>query len=157
MGRAPKIVELQTRKIGKQEKLNRKRQQEELKGDRDALQEIPAWLDETAAAEYQRVIDEAAKIPIFDNLDRTVLAVYAAAYSQFVEATQHLTDEGATVMTRLGGSAASPWVTVADKAASTIMKCSTRLGLSTVDRLKLIVPTKEKAEPNKFLSLIKKA
>ena len=44
----------------------------------------------------------------------------------------------------------SPYVVIADKAATQILKCSAKLGLATTDRLKLIVPTKEETKPSKF-------
>ena len=36
-----------------------------------------------------------------------------------------------------------------------IMKCSTKLGLSVSDRLKLVVPNTDKMEENKFLSYVR--
>lgn len=157
MGRACKIVEMSTGKRGKKEKLNRKRQQEELKTDRDLIEAgPPEWLDETAAAEYSRVVAEASKLPLYDNLDYSTLAVYAAAYSQYITAYTHLCEDGYVVW-RKEGEAVSPWVGIADKAAAQIFKASTKLGLAVTDRLKLIVPTREEAAPNKFLTLLKKA
>lgn len=155
MGRSCKIIEMQTRKVGKQERANRKRQQEEIKTDRALLESgPPEWLNETAAAEYQRVVDEAAKLPMYDNLDYSTLAVYAMAYSQFIEAHLHIRDEGYTKVTKGGGEVISPWVSVADKAAQQIFKASTKLGLAITDRLKLIVPTKQEAAVNKFIKYL---
>lgn len=158
MGRACKIVEMSTGKRGKKEKLNRKRQQEELKTDRNLIEAGPPdWLDETAAAEYSRVVDEAAKLPLYDNLDYSTLAIYAAAYSQYVEAYKHLRYEGYTTITNTGTESVSPWVGIADKAAAQIFKASTKLGLAVTDRLKLIVPGKEEAAANKFMKYLPSA
>ncbi len=159
MGRACKIVEMSTGKRGKKEKLSRKRQQEELKTDRNLLEAgPPEWLDETAAAEFSRVVDEAAKLPMYDNLDYTALAIYAAAYSQYVEAYKHLRHEGYTIISKTTRmETPSPWVGIADKAAAQIFKSSTKLGLAVTDRLKLIVPGKEEAAANKFMKYLPSA
>lgn len=145
MANPRKVVDLSTRKIGKTEKLNRKRQEEELRLDRDALEEgAPEWLDEMAAEEYMRVVREAAKLPLFDNLDRSVLAIYASNYSKFVDAEKNLQKYGAVVKAN-NIPMPSPYVNVSDKAAAKVLQCSSKLGLAVTDRLKLIVPTKEAA------------
>ena len=48
----------------------------------------------------------------------------------------------------------NPAVNVQVKAAELIAKMSTKLGLATTDRLKLIVPTKEEKKVNKFLKYV---
>lgn len=150
-GRPPKIVDMMSAKIGKQKTLNRKRQEADLKIDRDTLDgAAPDWLDDEAKAEFRRVVSEAKKISLFDNLDFSVLAVYCAAYSQFIQAHKAIAEEGAVV-----GDKVSPWVGVADKAATQILKCSGKLGLAITDRLRLIVPTKNEVKgQNKFLDFI---
>lgn len=35
------------------------------------------------------------------------------------------------------------------------MQCSTKLGLATTDRLKLVVPIREEPAENKFITLLK--
>ena len=116
-----------------------------MKIDRDALEAgAPEWLDEVAAAEYMRVVREAAKLPLFDNLDLSVLAIYAANYSQFINANLNLQKYGLVVKAN-NIPMPSPYVNVADKAAAKALQCSSKLGLAVTDRLKLIVPTKEAA------------
>lgn len=143
-------------KIGKSNRINRMRQESELHVSREKLSDGPEWLDPVARAEYDRVVYEASQLPLYDNLDYSVLALYAAAYSQYITAYTHLRDDGYVVW-RKEGEAVSPWVGIADKAAGQIFKASTKLGLAVTDRLKLIVPTREEAAPNKFLTLLKKA
>lgn len=142
-----KSIDLSTAKIGKQKTLNRRRQEEELKIDREGIEGTdgpPDWLDEVAREEFERVVFEAGKLPMFDNLDRSVLAVYASAYSQFVNATLEL-QKGGYVARDTKMPMPSPYVGIADKAATKILQCSSKLGLAVTDRLKLIVPTKEAA------------
>lgn len=151
-GRPCKIVDISTGKIGKQARLNRKIQEEKIKLDRSALESgAPSWLNPLAAEEYTRVVTEAKKINLFDNLDLSVLAIYADSYSRYVDAAQKIQELGMTISNETGKVFLSPYIIIADKAASQILKCSTKLGLSVTDRLKLIVPTKEEKSVNKFL------
>lgn len=154
-GRPRKIVDISTGKISKQEKLNRKIQEEKIKLDRTQLEkEVPHWLDETAAEEFKRVVAEAKKINLYDNLDLTILAIYADNYSRYITATKAIREYGLTATSR-GAFTVSPYVEVADKATTQILKCSTKLGLAVTDRLKLIVPTREEKPENKFIGYLK--
>lgn len=153
-GRPRKIVDISTGKIGKQEKLNRKVQEEQIKLDRVQLESnAPEWLNDIAAQEFNRVVAEAKKINLWDNLDYVVLAIYADNYSRYIAATKLISEKGLTATSR-GAFTVSPYVDVADKAATQILKCSTKLGLAVTDRLKLIVPTKEEKSVNKFLRFV---
>lgn len=154
-GRPRKIVDISTGKIGKQEKLNRKIQEEKLKLGREHIEDgAPQWLKADAAVEFNRVVAEAKKINLFDNLDLVILAIYADNYSRYIEATEKARQFGLTAQSR-GAFTVSPYIEIADKAATQILKCSTKLGLAVTDRLKLIVPTKEEKQVNKFLEFIK--
>lgn len=153
-GRPRKIIDISTGKIGKQEKLNRKIQEEKIKLDRSQLEGgAPFWLDKTAAEEFNRVVAEAKKINLWDNLDLTVLAIYADNYSRYITAINSIREHGLTATSR-GAFIVSPYVEIMDKAATQILKCSTKLGLAITDRLKLIVPTKEEKKVNKFLGYL---
>ena len=154
-GRPRKVIDISTGKIAKQEKLNRKTQEEKLKLGRENIENsAPEWLTEDAAKEFNRVVAEAKTINLFDNLDLAILAIYADSYSRYIEATQKARQFGLTAQSR-GAFTVSPYVDIADKMATQIMKCSAKLGLSVTDRLKLIVPTKEEKAVNKFLEFIK--
>lgn len=153
-GRPRKIVDISTGKISNRERLNRKVQEEKIKIDRAQLESgVPEWLDETAGEEFSRVVTEAKKINLYDNLDLVVLAIYADNYSRYIRAAKAICEHGLTAMSR-GAFTVSPYVEVADKAATQILKCSTKLGLAVTDRLKLIVPTKEEKSVNKFLGYL---
>jgi P27 family predicted phage terminase small subunit len=157
MGRTRKVVAISTGKIGKEKRLNRKIQEQSVKIDREQLEtEVPKWLSREAAEEYRRVVAEAAKINLLDNLDMSTLAIYANAYAMYVEASTRMSTDGMTIMGPRGAEIPSPYMAIADKCASQIFRCSTKLGLATTDRLKLIVPTQsEEREENKFLKFLK--
>ena len=149
-GRPRKVIDISTGKIGKQKIKNRQEQEAKIKVGRDEIEAgAPEWLDERAAAEYNRVVEQAKSIDLFDNLDLSTLAVYADNYSRYVKCVGEMTKSG--IVNEVGDRAlVSPYVVIADKAATQIQKCSTKLGLATTDRLKLIVPTKEEKSVNKF-------
>ena len=149
-GRPRKVVSMSTGKIGKEKIKNRQEQEKNNKLNRDELEVgAPEWLDETAAAEYNRVVKEAGEIDLLDNLDLSTLAIYADNYSRYIKAAKAMAKEGIVVEVE-ERSIVSPYVVIADKAATQIQKCSAKLGLATTDRLKLIVPTKEPEKINKF-------
>ena len=155
-GRPRKVVAISTGKIGKEKRLNREIQEKAIKIDREQLEiSAPAWLSDDAAEEYCRVVREAGKINLLDNMDLSVLAIYADNYSRYIDASEHLQADGSTVM-GANNLIPSPYIAIADKCANTIFKCSAKLGLATTDRLRLIVPTRaEEREENKFLKYLK--
>lgn len=147
-----KAVGMSTGKIGKAARLERARQEAALKLNRDGLEVgAPSWLDETARAEFERVVREAKQINLFDNLDVSGLALYAGAFSRYIEAEKHLNAEGLVIDDK-----PSPWLSVSEKAAAQILKCSSKLGLMVTDRLRLVVPKKEevKSPAEKWLQFL---
>lgn len=157
-GRPKKSASVATGKIGKEAIQAKVKQEEKLKLSRTGLVP-PSWLDVFAAAEFSRVVDEAGKINLLDNLDFSILAIYSNAYSRYIEATMFITENGLTGdrETKYGNyEVVRPYVLAQEKYVKQIMQCSTKLGLSTTDRLKLIVPCEEMPAPNKFLKYAKK-
>lgn len=156
-GRSRKMTVVSTGKIGKQATASRAIQEEKLKLNRDALAP-PAWLDESATAEFTRVVDESAQIDILDNLDLAILAIYANAYSKYVDMVKYIHQNGVTGdrETKYGTyEVVSPYVLAQEKYVKQIMACSSKLGLATTDRLKLIVPGNEEKPNNKFLKFVR--
>ena len=150
-GRPRKVVDISTGKIGKKKIVNRQEQEKKIKLPRDRLEsEIPEWLNETAKAEFLRIVTDAGEIDLLDNLDLPTLAIYADSYSRYIECAKAMAKDGIVIEDEEGNQKISPFVSIADKAATQIQKCSTKLGLATTDRLKLIVPTKEEVKKNKF-------
>lgn len=150
MARPRKTMATSTGKIGKDKIKERQAQEKELKLDKlDLL--APGYLTKVGRTEFTRVVEEAKKIDILDNLDLSVLGIYANAYSQYVEITQELqqTDKATRYVT--GDNKISPLINAQDKVIKQIMSCSSKLGLATTDRLKLIVPQKEETTDNKYL------
>ena len=157
-GRPRKLTCISSGKVGKEVRAERKAQERKLKLQRDDL-EPPAFLEDAGKTEFERVLHECEKIDILDNLDLTTLAIYAHAWEQYMMCAEMIKKYGVTgIRENAYGQyeVVSPYVTAQEKYAEQIMNCSSKLGLATTDRLKLIVPTKEEDRPeNKFLKYAK--
>lgn len=157
-GRNRKVVDISTGKIGKAARKERAVQEKKIKLDRQQLQ-APGWLDEIAKKEFLRVVEEAGSIELWDNLDLGILAIYANAYSRYQNNAEDVLREGDTIerVTAYDSyDVVNPKTVAAEKYAKIIMQCSTKLGLATTDRLKLIVPVKEDKAVNKYIKYMEK-
>lgn len=155
-GRPRKIVDIATGKIGKEKIKARKEQEKKIKLERDQLI-APSWLNEEAKEEFERVVIEAESIELLDNLDLGILAIYCNAYASYVDISIQIQNKGylAKRETRHDEyDTVSPLLQAQEKYVKQIMQCSTKLGLATTDRLKLIVPKKEESETNKYLKYL---
>ncbi|MDQ0204360.1 phage terminase small subunit P27 family [Pectinatus haikarae] len=155
-GRPRKVVDISTGKIGKNKRSARRQQEKKIKLPRDALSP-PAWFDEDTAAEFTRVVANAGQIDLLDNLDLAILAIYTNAWSRYMKLVQHIQKYGDTGYLKNGYEkyeTVSPYLSAQERYVKQIMQCSTKLGLATTDRLKLIVPVKEDKTVNKFIKFL---
>ena len=154
MGRTAKAVDSVKKHITKAERENRKEMEAKLKIDRDELR-APAWLDEEAAKEFDRVISEAAKADMLDNLDLSVVAIYADSWARYVELAEEIMQDG-SVITQTGSKGqpytkVNPALIAQQVYVDRIYKASAKLGMACTDRLKLtVVKNKEEKPENKF-------
>lgn len=156
-GRSKKVIELSKRNISNAEKKNRAEQEKKLKLGREQLN-APSWLSDLGKEEFERVVTEAAEINLLDNLDLGFLAIYCNAYSCYVDVTENIKKTGYLGFRTTANDeyeTVHPLLIVQEKYIKQIMQCSSKLGLATTDRLKLIVPTKEETKENKFIELMK--
>ncbi|HII4449391.1 TPA: phage terminase small subunit P27 family [Clostridium perfringens] len=144
--------------LTKEEIKARKDLESKLKTDREQLIAPPKWLSTAAKKEFTRVVNELARLDLVDNLDLTMLGIYCDAYSKYVELNKVIKKEGLTIQhTNKAGetnTVISPNVQIQQKYIDVIMKCSTKLGLSISDRLKLIIPKMNEKPVNKFEEFI---
>ena len=153
MARPRKTTATSTGKIGKEQIKERQEQEERIKIDRENL-DAPNYLTEKAKAEFERVVREAKKIEILDNLDLSILAIYSSAYAQYLEITEEIQKMDQAYRYITEDNKISPLINAQDKIIKQIMTCSSKLGLATTDRLKLIVPKKEEGTTNKYLKYL---
>lgn len=153
MARPRKTLAATKKNLTKAEIEQKQEQEERIKIDRENLT-APNYLTEKAKAEFERVVREAKKIEILDNLDLSILAIYSSAYAQYLEITEEIQkiDQAYRYITE--DNKISPLINAQDKIIKQIMTCSSKLGLATTDRLKLIVPKKEEGTTNKYLKYL---
>lgn len=152
-----KTTKLTRKHMSKNERLERELAENQHKLPRDGL-DPPEWLDLEARKEFTRVVAEAAKIDLLDNLDLSVLAVYADAWSNYI-ALHDLIQKQGNVIEVVGSQGnrtpkVNPALTAQEMYVKRIMSASAKLGLATTDRLKLIIPQKPEKKENKFLKLL---
>jgi P27 family predicted phage terminase small subunit len=144
---------MSTGNISKAQKTARAEGEKALKVSSEELR-APDWLPDKAAIEFERVCRNAAQLGMLDNLDLSVLAVYADNYNRYIEASTQLSLHGHVITTDKGYAMPSPWVSILNQSAKNIFSCSAKLGLAVTDRLKLITPVKEEKSVNKFVKFL---
>ncbi|MDU1413451.1 MAG: phage terminase small subunit P27 family [Clostridium sp.] len=157
-----KPVESVKSKMSKEDRENRKKAEAKLYGDSSKLK-APSWLNADAKKEFKRIVTEMKAIETFENLlsnlDLSMLAIYCNAYANYIELSKLIENEGMVIMyTNKAGETnptISAYVQAQQKYIDVIFKCSSKLGLSVSDRLKLIVPSMEDLQENKFSKFIK--
>ena len=153
MARPRKTLAATKKNLTKAEIEQKQEQEERIKIDRENLA-APNYLTEKAKAEFERVVREAKKIEIFDNLDLSILAIYSSAYAQYLEITEEIQKMDQAYRYITEDNKISPLINAQDKIIKQILTCSSKLGLATTDRLKLIVPKKEEGTTNKYLKYL---
>ena len=156
MGRSKKPVSSVKGHLTKKEKELRQKAEQSIMAISDNLT-APDFLSDTAKEEFERVVSELLKIEgiaeITSNVDRGIISVYANAYAYYAKLHNDIQTEGMTIEhTNKAGATntvINPKITIQQKQIDTIMRCSSRLGLSVSDRLKIITP-KAKEEFDEF-------
>lgn len=155
MAKGRKVVSMMKKHLTKAEINQRKEQEARYKAGRDQLMSPPKWLSPIAVREFNRIVEIANDVDFLDNLDVSILAVYCSSYAQVIDAEAHLQAEGAVIVNALNRPVVNPYVGVRDKAEQKMIQCSAKLGLATIDRLKLMAPEKpEKKKENKFVEFL---
>lgn len=137
MGRARKILDLNNRHFTKAEIDERRATESSFKSGRDQLLP-PEFLSERAKAEFNRIINIAYWI---DNLDRNDLILYCFYWDKALGVVE------SKVYDDLDNN---PLRRAIKDYHAEMRAISLKLGLSAIDRLKLVAPKKEKPV-NKFL------
>ncbi len=136
MGRARKILDLNNRHFTKAEIDERRATESSFKSGRDQLLP-PEFLSERAKAEFNRIINIAYWI---DNLDRNDLILYCFYWDKAL---------GVVESKVYDDSDNNPLRRAIKDYHAEMRAISLKLGLSAIDRLKLVAPKKEKPV-NKF-------
>ena len=144
MGRDRKVIEINKHHFTKKEMEVRKRTEEKYKINRDELKPLDS-LTEEAKVEFERIVKEAFWL---DNLDRNDLNLYCFYWSKVKEIVAEASDAPEVIEMRSGDGCpkmvANPLRKAIKDYHGEMRKISAKLGLTSIDRLKLAAPQEEK-------------
>ena len=161
MGRDRKVVAMNRKHLTKAEIEERERAERAYQVNRDQLNP-PDYLSNAAKAEFERIKEQAFWL---DNLDLNDLTLYCFCCDRLTEilkAYSEVDSDGNPTMPpeviemqSEGGSklVANPIRKAIRDYHSEIRRLSAKLGITTVDRLKLVAPAKEEKK-NKFAKFL---
>jgi P27 family predicted phage terminase small subunit len=108
----------------------------------------PSELGAAARNEFVRVVAELRKLKLAKPLDLALVALYSYAYAGWLAAVAAIEEYGPVVKSASGYPSQSPYVTLANQYAATLMRCGTELCLSPASRIKNIPERKSSVWDN---------
>src|SRR4030095_10774868 len=118
------------------------------------LPEMPAWLDDEAKAEWERLTVDLAEMGLLSKADRPALAAYCTAWSRWVDAEAQVKKYGTVVKSPdKGFPMKSPYLSIAEQSLETMRKLMVEFGLTPSSRSRIRVPAggDEADELDRFL------
>ncbi|MDY0837612.1 phage terminase small subunit P27 family [Lacticaseibacillus paracasei] len=113
----------------------------------ELVDQPPAWLDEYAVTEWQRIVPLLKKdIPV-SELDAALIASHCQAYSDIQKAAELVQEQGMMVDTA-DSVKANPAVKMKLDATNQMIRIDDLLGLSVYSRAKLAVKNETKKKPD---------
>ena len=118
---------------------------EQIPQPRRALPRCPASLDGVAAECWRRLARELYDAGLLSNIDRDALANYCIAFARHQKAEEMIAKssemlkaadekDSAGNITRVGGFYQNPWLSIANKAAETMLKLAAEFGMTPSSR-----------------------
>lgn len=155
MGRARKPVDMQTKHLTAEEKLNAQRTEESVIVGREQLEKPPTWLiDGTAKKEFNRIVTEFEKINIVGNLDLNNIAGYCNAYSMYRKTTKELKGAELLVEAQMPNGTytlkENPLIKIQKNYAEEMRKFASLCGLTIDSRLK--AGTSKVSKENEYIT-----
>ena len=158
MGRKAIPVNLQVlagnkNRLTKSEIKARLEAENKLKAKKDKVRP-PTWLDTFAKREFRKIVKEMEELDLLTNLDVRALALYCDAYSQYIDCSKEIQEEG--LMVEYTNKAAEtnkvphPLLARKKQLHEQMKSLSTEFGLTPASRAKLAIPKKEKKTPTEF-------
>lgn len=103
MARPTKPAKIVASHRSTEEKENRKKAEESMRGKSDKIKNVPRWLDDKAKTEYKKLYEEIKELDICSNLDINALAMIATCMARIKECEEVLKKEGIMVKTEKNG------------------------------------------------------
>lgn len=140
MAGRPRTLSHNTSKNLTKEELEEKQAEEEMLNEFPKLPKTPpSHLNKTAKKEYRRIIKSLQLLPIAD-LDLGQVIAYCEFYTDFVEASQKVADEGLVIEAANGDTKINPSFNAKEKAHQRMQSIARTIGMTVDSRLKIIAP-----------------
>ena len=133
--------------MSKKNLADRREMEESLFTYQELVDQPPAWLDDYAVTEWQRIVPLLKKdIPV-SELDAALIASHCQAYSDIQKAAELIQEQGMMVETT-DSVKANPAVKMKLDATNQMIRIDDLLGLSVYSRAKLAVKNETKKKPD---------
>ena len=96
--------------------------------------ECPPELGALARQEWDRIVGHLAATGVLSHFDRGPLAIYCAAYGQWIEATEAIQKYGTMMKSPSGYPVQSPYVAIANRQAEIMMRIASEFGFTPASR-----------------------
>ncbi|MBO4334430.1 MAG: phage terminase small subunit P27 family, partial [Desulfovibrio sp.] len=106
--------------------------------------EPPAYLNDIAAVDYRRKAELLDRLGVFKEGDDVALSAYAEAYSRWIDAVEHLRQNGQILTGKDGQPMRNPVLFNINNALDQMYKYLTEFGLTPVSRSRVKVDDKQK-------------
>ncbi|PIO83776.1 terminase [Loigolactobacillus backii] len=147
MGAPLKSITQMRGTMSKKKLADRRDMEESLFTYQELVDQPPAWLDDYAVTEWQRIVPLLKKdIPV-SELDAALIASHCQAYSDIQKAAELIQEQGMMVDTA-DSVKANPAVKMKLDATNQMIRIDDLLGLSVYSRAKLAVKNETKKKPD---------
>lgn len=147
MGAPLKSITQMRGTMSKKKLADRRDMEESLFTYQELVEQPPAWLDDYAVTEWQRIVPLLKKdIPV-SELDAAMIASHCQAYSDIQKAAELIQEQGMMVETT-DSVKANPAVKMKLDATNQMIRIDDLLGLSVYSRAKLAVKNETKKKPD---------
>ncbi|MDK0740181.1 phage terminase small subunit P27 family [Clostridium perfringens] len=147
-------MELQSKKVSKEEREARIEAERKLVGDRDLLLRPPSYLNKQEKKIYKELIKPLLHIESLGNSDREIFAIMANAKAMMIEAKKSIENDGMLIpkMDRFGNveMKENPCIKIYKDYESIFNKNQSQIGLSASARTKLVQIKQEKEEESEL-------
>lgn len=152
-------MELQTKKVSKEERERRIKAESELVGDRDLLATPPDHLNEIEKIIYMELVEPIIHIKALANADREIIAICANAKYRMLQANELIERHGLLVMkentkTHQAELVENPAVKTYRTYENIFNKNMSAIGLSASSRSKFATNVEEKESENNLEKLL---
>lgn len=117
-----------------------------------AIPDCPPHLQGEARKEWVRITKELEALGVIANIDRAALAMYCAAWLDYLYASRMVDEEGEVITSEKGGKYQNPWVGIRNTAMDRVLRIAVEFGMTPSSRSRIRVETP--SEEDKMASFL---